>query len=85
MGGWFKKEIGSLADMQGLKMRIPGIGGQRGYVSFGKESAKGKNTEEVSKALKGQPNTDVELLIERPYMKEPFIVNFKRQKITRLF
>ena len=28
MGGWFKKEIGSLADMQGLKMRIPGIGGQ---------------------------------------------------------
>jgi TRAP-type mannitol/chloroaromatic compound transport system substrate-binding protein len=28
MGGWFKKEIGSLADMQGLKMRIPGIGGK---------------------------------------------------------
>ena len=46
------------------------------------ESAKGKNTEEVSKALKGQPNTDVELLIERPYMKEPFAVNFKRQKIS---
>ena len=46
------------------------------------ESAKGKNTEEVSKALKGQPNTDVELLIERPYMKEPFTVNFKRQKIS---
>ncbi len=46
------------------------------------ESAKGKNTEEVSKALKGQPNTAVELLIERPYMKEPFTVNFKRQKIS---
>lgn len=46
------------------------------------ESAKGKNTEEVSKALKGQPNTDVELLIERPYMKDPFTVNFKRQKIS---
>ena len=46
------------------------------------ESAKGKNTEEVSKALKGQPNTGVELLIERPYMKEPFTVNFKRQKIS---
>jgi len=28
MGGWFKKEIGSVADMQGLKMRIPGIGGK---------------------------------------------------------
>ncbi|MBK6744147.1 MAG: TRAP transporter substrate-binding protein DctP [Hydrogenophilales bacterium] len=28
MGGWFRKEIKSLADMQGLKMRIPGIGGQ---------------------------------------------------------
>jgi len=28
MGGWFRKEINSLADLQGLKMRIPGIGGQ---------------------------------------------------------
>jgi len=28
MGGWFKKEIKSLADMQGLKMRIPGLGGE---------------------------------------------------------
>lgn len=28
MGGWFRKEIKSLADLQGLKMRIPGIGGQ---------------------------------------------------------
>jgi TRAP-type mannitol/chloroaromatic compound transport system substrate-binding protein len=28
MGGWFRKEIQSLADLQGLKMRIPGIGGQ---------------------------------------------------------
>ena len=28
MGGWFKKEISSLADMQGLKMRIPGLGGE---------------------------------------------------------
>jgi carboxyl-terminal processing protease len=29
--------------------------------------AKGKSTEDVSKALKGQPNTTVRLLIERPY------------------
>ncbi len=28
MGGWFNKEINSVADMQGLKMRIPGLGGQ---------------------------------------------------------
>ena len=28
MGGWFRKEIKSLADLNGLKMRIPGIGGQ---------------------------------------------------------
>ena len=46
------------------------------------ENAKGKNTEEVSKALKGQPNTEVELLIERPYEEKAFTVNFKRQKIS---
>jgi TRAP-type mannitol/chloroaromatic compound transport system substrate-binding protein len=28
MGGWFRKEIKTLADLKGLKMRIPGIGGQ---------------------------------------------------------
>jgi TRAP-type mannitol/chloroaromatic compound transport system substrate-binding protein len=28
MGGWFRKEIKSLDDVKGLKMRIPGIGGQ---------------------------------------------------------
>ena len=27
MGGWFKRDIQSLADLQGLKMRIPGLGG----------------------------------------------------------
>ncbi len=27
MAGWFNKEINSLADLQGLKMRIPGLGG----------------------------------------------------------
>ncbi len=27
MGGWFNKEINSLADLQGLQMRIPGLGG----------------------------------------------------------
>ncbi|KAA9131002.1 TRAP transporter substrate-binding protein [Marinihelvus fidelis] len=28
MGGWFNREIRSLADIKGLKMRIPGIGGE---------------------------------------------------------
>ena len=28
MGGWFNKEMKSLADYQGLKMRIPGLGGE---------------------------------------------------------
>lgn len=28
MGGWFKKEINSIADLKGLKMRIPGFAGE---------------------------------------------------------
>jgi TRAP-type mannitol/chloroaromatic compound transport system substrate-binding protein len=28
MGGWFKREIASLADLAGIKMRIPGMGGE---------------------------------------------------------
>jgi TRAP-type mannitol/chloroaromatic compound transport system substrate-binding protein len=28
VGGWFQKEINSVSDFQGLKMRIPGLGGE---------------------------------------------------------
>ncbi len=28
MAGWFNREINSIADLQGLKMRIPGLGGE---------------------------------------------------------
>lgn len=28
MGGWFRKEINSIEDLEGLKMRIPGFGGK---------------------------------------------------------
>jgi len=28
MGGWFNREINSISDLKGLKMRIPGVGGK---------------------------------------------------------
>jgi len=28
MGGWFRKEVNSVADLKGMKMRIPGLGGK---------------------------------------------------------
>ena len=46
------------------------------------KSAKNKTTEEISKILKGQPNTSVTLLMERINMKEPFKVTFDREKVT---
>ncbi len=46
------------------------------------KSAKGKTTEEVSKVLKGQPNTPVTVLIERPYIDKPFEVTFAREKVS---
>ncbi len=46
------------------------------------KSAKSKTTEEVSKVLKGQPNTSVTLLIERPHLDKPFEVTFDREKVS---
>tara|TARA_B100001287_G_scaffold202612_1_gene171973 strand:- start:3886 stop:5550 length:1665 start_codon:yes stop_codon:yes gene_type:complete len=43
-------------------------------------SAEGKNTEEISSILKGQPNTEVSILIERN--GERLTKRFKREKIT---
>ena len=45
-------------------------------------SAKGKTTEDVSKVLKGQPNTSVTLLMERKNQAKPFEVSFDREKVT---
>ena len=28
MGGWFRREVSSLEDLAGIKMRIPGLGGK---------------------------------------------------------
>ena len=44
------------------------------------QSAKGKSTEELSEILKGQPNTIVNILIERN--GEKITKSFKREKIT---
>ena len=46
------------------------------------KSAEGKTTEEVSKILKGQPNTNVSLKIERSSLTNPFDVTFKREKVS---
>ena len=45
------------------------------------KSVKGKSTEDVSKVLKGQPNTTVNVLIERIGEDSPFEVELKREEI----
>ncbi|MFM7589139.1 MAG: S41 family peptidase [Bacteroidota bacterium] len=45
------------------------------------EEVKGRNTEEVSKLLKGQPNTEVKLLISRPGNPKPMEKVLVRQEI----
>ena len=45
------------------------------------QSAKGKNTEEVSKILKGEPGTTIRLLISREETAKPFEVLVKRENV----
>ena len=46
------------------------------------ETAKGKTTEEVSKVLKGHPNTSVSILIQRPFIEEPLEFTFDREQVS---
>jgi carboxyl-terminal processing protease len=46
------------------------------------KTAQGKTTEEVSKILKGPPNTVVTILIERQNLDKPFEVSFDREKVS---
>ena len=45
------------------------------------KSVKGKSTEDVSKVLKGQPNTTVNVVIEREGVEDPFAVKLKREEV----
>jgi carboxyl-terminal processing protease len=45
------------------------------------KSTEGKSTEDVSKVLKGQPNTKVKLLIKRPGLEENFEKEITRKEI----
>ena len=45
------------------------------------KSVKGKSTEDVSKVLKGQPNTMVNVVIEREGVEKPFEVELKREEV----
>ncbi|MBE0639041.1 MAG: S41 family peptidase [Bacteroidales bacterium] len=45
------------------------------------QSAKGKNTDEVSKILKGEPGTSIKLLISREGTEKPFVLEVKRENV----
>lgn len=45
------------------------------------KSTKGKSSSDISELLKGQPNTEVKLQIERPYVKENFEKTIMREEI----
>ena len=51
-------------------------------IEINRKTAQGKTTEEVSKILKGPPNTAVTILIERQNLDKPFEVSFDREKVS---
>ena len=67
---------------KGYPAQKAGLMGGDKILEINGKTAKGKTTEEVSKALKGQPNTSVTLLIERPYLEKPFEVSFDREEVS---
>ena len=51
------------------------------FIEISGKSAKGKSTEDVSKVLKGEPSTGVNVLIEREGIEKPFLVEIIREEI----
>ena len=51
------------------------------FIEISGESAKSKSTADVSKVLKGEPNTAVKVLIEREGIPKPFEVEIIREEI----
>ncbi|MDA9898074.1 S41 family peptidase [Flavobacteriales bacterium] len=62
------------ADKSGL------IAGDK-FVEIAGETVQGKSTQDVSKVLKGEPNTGVKVLIEREGLDKPFEVEIIREEI----
>ncbi|MBL6657337.1 MAG: S41 family peptidase [Flavobacteriales bacterium] len=51
------------------------------FVEIAGKSVEGKSTEDVSKVLKGEPNTSVKVLVEREGVNKPFEVEITREEI----
>ena len=54
------------------------------FIEIAGESAKGKSTEDISKVLKGEPNTGVKVLIEREGFEKPFEVEIIKKKLNSI-
>ncbi|HOW24338.1 MAG TPA: S41 family peptidase [Bacteroidales bacterium] len=65
----------SPADKAGLKA------GDK-ILEINQQTAKGKTTDEVSAILKGQPNTTIDILIERTGVARPMALSITREQIT---
>jgi carboxyl-terminal processing protease len=65
----------SPADKAGLKA------GDK-ILEINQQSARGKTTDEVSAILKGQPNTTIDVMIERPGNPRPMSLSITREQIT---